>query len=91
MSVRIRVPGILVAKTGGPTEIDVEAGTVAQALQQLEARLPALQPLLRSAEGGLRAQVQVYVNDVHVRFRQGIETPLRDGDLVYVVPLVMGG
>jgi molybdopterin converting factor small subunit len=35
--------------------------------------------------------VQIYVNDEHVRFRQDLDTPLRDGDQVYVTPLVMGG
>jgi molybdopterin converting factor small subunit len=39
---------------------------------------------------GLEA-VNVYVNDEHVRYRQGLQTPLREGDLVFVVPTIMGG
>ena len=91
MSVQVRFPSALRAKAGGPTEIVVDARDVVQALQQLEAAYPALMPLLRDAGGALRPKVMIYVNDVHVRFRQGLDTPLQDGDQVYVVPVVMGG
>jgi molybdopterin converting factor small subunit len=76
---------------GGSTSIDVQACTVDDALRQLEAARPALVPVLRNAAGALKPKVIVYVNDVHVRFLQGTDTPLEDGDVVYVVPLVMGG
>ena len=91
MPVEIKVPGALRAKTGGATVLQVQAGTVSQAVDQLVAAFPALAPALYGDDGALRPRVQVYVNDVHVRYLQGADTPLRDGDLVYVVPIVMGG
>ena len=91
MSVRVGVPSAFRTKMGGATSIDVEALTVGEALRQLEAAHPALVPLLRNAAGALRPKVTVYVNDVHVRFLQGLDTPLVDGDHVYVVPMLMGG
>ena len=91
MSVRIRVPSALRSHTGGRTEIDLEAESVRQALHCLEERFPTLTPLLRDESGALRPRVNIYVNDEHVRFRQGLDTPLHDGDQVYVTPLVMGG
>ena len=91
MSVRVRIPSALRARAGGPTEIVVDARDVAHALRQLEAVYPALTPMLRDVEGTLRPKVMIYVNDVHVRFRQGLDTSLQDGDQVYVVPVVMGG
>ena len=69
----------------------MEAGDVAEAVGQLESAYPALVPVLRDEEGALRPRVSVYVNDRHVRFLQGLETPLEDGDEVYVLPVVMGG
>ena len=48
-------------------------------------------PLLRNESGALRPRVNIYVNDEHVRFRQGLQTPLQDGDTVYVMPIIMGG
>lgn len=91
MPIRTRIPGALTSYTGGNTEIDVEAQTVDEALSALEQRYPPLVPLLRNPGGALRARVNIYVNDEHVRFRQGLETPLQDGDTVYVMPIIMGG
>jgi molybdopterin converting factor small subunit len=91
MSVQVRVPSALRAVTGGLTAIVVEAGDVAHALRQLEAAYPALAPVLRDERGALRPRVNLYVNDVHVRFLQGLDTPLEEGDQLYVTPVVMGG
>jgi molybdopterin synthase sulfur carrier subunit len=89
--IRARIPTALRTKTGGVTEIEVEASDVAEALQRLEAACPDLTPVLRDEAGALRPGVSVYVNDRHVRYLQGLETPLHEGDEVYVVPIVMGG
>jgi len=91
MLVQVRVPTALRTRTGGTTEIEVQAGDVAEALRQLESACPALIPVLRDEQGALRPRVSIYVNDRHVRYLQGIETPLQEGDEVYVVPIVMGG
>jgi len=91
MSVTVRVPGALRQQTGGRTTAEVEASDIALALEALESLYPKLRSLLRDEQGLLRPKVQVYLNDVHVRFLQGLETPLNDGDQIYVVPNVMGG
>ena len=91
MSVRIRIPSTLRAQVGGAPEVSVDGDTVAQALRTLEARFPTLTPYLRQKDGSLRPVVNLYVNDENVRFRQGLDTPLHDGDELYLVPLVMGG
>ena len=91
MPIRTRIPSALSSYTGGSTQIDVEAQTVDEALSALEQRFPPLVPLLRSQNGALRPRVNIYVNDEHVRFRQGLKTPLQDGDTVYVMPIIMGG
>jgi MoaD family protein len=91
MAVVVRIPSALRSQTAGITRMDVEGRTVAQVLRALEAAYPALVPYLRDGHGELRPKVNVYVNDEHIRFRQGLETPLQDGDEVFVMPLVMGG
>ena len=91
MPVQVRIPTALCAKTGGQTQIEVDAGDVREALRALEAAYPALGPVLRDKEGALRPRVSVYVNDRHVRYLQGLGTVLHEGDEVYVVPIVMGG
>lgn len=91
MPIQVRVPTALQQVTGGTTRIEVEATDIGAALQELEAAYPALKPVLRDEEGALRPRVSVYVNDRHVRYLQGLETPLQDGDEVFVLPVVMGG
>ena len=91
MPVKVRIPSALRTKDGGLTRVEVDAVDFAQALLGLEAACPALTPVLRDAQGGLRPKVGVYVNDVHIRYLYGLATPLQDGDQVYVLPIVMGG
>jgi molybdopterin synthase sulfur carrier subunit len=64
---------------------------VEQALHCLQKRFPTLTPLLRDESGALRPRVNIYVNDEHVRFRQGLQTPLQAGDTVYITPIIVGG
>jgi molybdopterin converting factor small subunit len=91
MQIVVRIPSALRSHTSGVTQITVQASTVAQALRGIEERFPALIPLLRDEAGQLRPKVKLYVNDEHVRYRQGEQTPLQDGDTVLVVPIIMGG
>ena len=91
MQARARIPSALASYTGGNTEIEIEAQTVGEVLRALEQRFPSLIPLLRDESGALRPRVNIYVNDEHVRFRQGLETPLQEGDTVFVTPIIMGG
>jgi molybdopterin converting factor small subunit len=90
-NVQLRLPSALRPHTGGVTQLDVQATSVEQALHALEQRLPSLVPLLRDQTGALRPRVNIYVNDEHVRYRQGLKTPLQEGDTVYVTPIIAGG
>jgi molybdopterin synthase sulfur carrier subunit len=91
MAVRVILPRPLRSCAGGVAELGIESDTVAQVLQVLEETYPDLTPYLRDEQGTLFPKVNVYVNDEHVRYLQGVQTPLQDGDQVYIVPLVMGG
>jgi molybdopterin converting factor small subunit len=91
MPIRARLPSALTTFAAGHTQIELQAETVDEVLSALEQRFPALVPLLRDKSGALRPRVNVYVNDEHVRYRRGLETPLQDGDVVLVVPIIVGG
>jgi len=91
MPVQVTVPRPLRSQMAGLAEVMVEADTVAQVLQVLEGTYPSLTPYLRDEKGVLLPKVNFYVNDEHVRYRQGLQTPLHDGDHVYIVPFVSGG
>ena len=91
MSVRVRIPAPLRAVTSGESEVTVGASSVDQALSELESRFPAIRQRLRDDEGALRRFVNLYVNGEDVRFLQGLETGLKAGDEVSIIPAVAGG
>ncbi|HYU19336.1 MAG TPA: ubiquitin-like small modifier protein 1 [Chloroflexota bacterium] len=91
MSVRVRIPAPLRGITEGESEVTVGGDSVAQALTELEARYPAIRQRLRDDEGTLRRFVNLYVNGEDVRFLQGLDTGLKAGDEVSIIPAVAGG
>lgn len=91
MSIRVRIPAPLRSTTEGESEVTVGGGSVAQALGALETRFPAIRQRLRDDDGALRRFVNLYVNGEDVRFLQGLETGLKAGDEVSIIPAVAGG
>jgi molybdopterin synthase sulfur carrier subunit len=77
--------------TNGQSEINVDGASVADALSQLEARFPAIGPRLRDEAGELRRFVNLYVNGEDIRFLSGLQTSLKTGDEMSIIPAVAGG
>ena len=90
MAVEVRIPTILRQYTGGEKAVDGSGGTLDELLVDLESRHPGLRERLVE-DGQLRRFVNVYLNDEDVRFLGGLETPVKDGDTVTVLPAVAGG
>ncbi len=65
--------------------------SMAECIEALETSYPGLKERLCDETGQLRRFVNVYVNGEDVRFQQGVETPLKAGDEVSIVPAVAGG
>jgi molybdopterin synthase sulfur carrier subunit len=91
MSVTVRVPTTLRTLTGGASEVEVEGDTVAAVLENLESVHPGFKDRLLDADGSLRRFVNLYVADDDVRFREGLDTAVSDGDTVSIIPAVAGG
>jgi molybdopterin synthase sulfur carrier subunit len=91
MSIRVRIPSPLRGVTAGESEVDVDGGSVAAALGSLEQRFPELRTRLRDEQGDLRRFVNLYVNGEDIRFLGGMETSLKSGDEVSIIPAVAGG
>ena len=91
MTATIRIPTPLRAATGGASTVNVEAGTVGEALASLEQAHPGVSERLLDDSGQLRRFVNVFVDDEDVRFQQGLDTPVADGATVSIIPAVAGG
>lgn len=91
MAVTVRIPSVLRNLTGGKESIDVAATTVDQALAALDAAHPGIKGRLCDDAGKLRRFVNVFVADEDIRFLEGQSTPVKDGDLIDIVPAIAGG
>ena len=93
MSVQVLLPGVLAALAGGEKHVDVEpeGDTLADLLDALAAEHPMLARRIRDETGQVRRFVNVYVDGDDVRFGEGLQTKVRDGAEVHVLPSVAGG
>jgi molybdopterin synthase sulfur carrier subunit len=91
MALTVRVPGPLRRLTNGSAEVQVEGGTVQEALQNLDTTYPGFRDRLYDDQGKLRQFINIYVNDSDIRFGQGLETPVSERDELSIVPAVAGG
>jgi molybdopterin converting factor small subunit len=89
--VTIRIPTQLRQLSGGASEVAVEGGSVAEALKALDAAHPGFSERLYDESGGLRRFVNVFVAEEDIRFLDGVDTPLTDGQTISIVPAVAGG
>ena len=90
MAITVKIPAQLRAVTGGEGELEVEGSTVGEALDAVFAQHEDLRERI-TEDGGLRRFVNVYVSGEDIRFRDGLETEVNDGDEVTILPAVAGG
>jgi molybdopterin synthase sulfur carrier subunit len=87
----VRIPTVLRPQVGGEKQLELEGGTVAQLVDSLVERFPALRTQLLTEAGELNRFVNVYVNGQDVRYLQGLETPVQPRDEVRLLPAMAGG
>jgi molybdopterin synthase sulfur carrier subunit len=90
MAVTVKIPAQLRATTDGASELEVDGSTVGEALDAVYSQHGELRE--RITDGGeLRRFVNVYVEGEDIRYQDGLETPISDGDEVTILPAVAGG
>ena len=91
MSITVKIPTQLRSVTGGDAEAEIEeAGTVGEVLDGLYDRFDGLRDRI-AEDGDLRRFVNVYVDGEDIRFLDGLDTSVDDGDEVTILPAVAGG
>ncbi|MCL5288300.1 MAG: MoaD/ThiS family protein [Acidobacteria bacterium] len=91
MSVKILIPTPLRPYAEKNESVQFDVRTVGEALDLLTGRFAELRQHLYADDGRLRSFVNVYVNDEDIRFLQKEKTPLREGDIVSIIPSIAGG
>ncbi len=91
MSANVRIPTILRTYTGGVSEVPAEGATLGEVIADLERNHAGIAARILDDTGKLRRFVNVYVNDDDVRFAEGLETEIKDGTSISIIPAVAGG
>jgi len=91
MTITVRIPTPLRKLTAGADEVSIEGATIGAMIDNLEAAHAGLKERLCDENGEIRRFVNVYLNDEDVRFLNGRDTELKDGDEVSIVPAIAGG
>jgi molybdopterin synthase sulfur carrier subunit len=90
-TVTIYLPGPLRSYCAGAAQLSISAGTVQAALEELERSQPALYRNICDERGTVRRHLNVFVNSDNMRDLDGVDTTLKAGDEVTIVPAVSGG
>ena len=90
MSTTVRIPPTLRPEVGGERQVTAEGGTVRELLDDLVGRFPGLRQQLVE-DGDIAPFVNVYVEGEDVRTLDGIDTPVREGATVILLPAMAGG
>ena len=90
MAVKVEIPSPLREHTGGQTEVAVAGATVQAALDDLVRQFPSIGPKLFDG-GKLRPYINVFLNDENIHHLQKLETPVKAGDEISIVPAIAGG
>jgi molybdopterin converting factor small subunit len=91
MSVKVRIPTQLRPLAGGASDVALEGVTVGDLLKALDTAHPGFGDRLFDESGKLRRFVNVFVGEEDMRFLQGLDTPVPDGETLSIVPAVAGG
>jgi molybdopterin synthase sulfur carrier subunit len=91
LSVTVKIPTPLRRLTNNQEKVEGEGGSLAECITSLDGSYPGLRERLCDEQGELRRFVNVYINGEDVRFLSGLQTPLKQGDEISIVPAVAGG
>ena len=91
MAATVKLPTILRKHAGNEAKVSAEGDTLSALLANLEASYPGITKNVINPDGGLHRFINVYLNDEDVRYLGSLETPIKDGDTVSILPAVAGG
>lgn len=87
----LKIPTPLRAYAGGQAVVNVQGAKVSEALADLTKQFPNLRQHIFSDDGELRPFVNLFLNDEDIRYLDGVNTEIRESDLLRIIPSIAGG
>ena len=91
MNAMVEIPSALQKYVGSQRSVEVPPGTVQQAFNALISKHAGLKEQIFDEQGRVRSFVNIYVNDEDIRHGKNLETEIKSGDVVAIVPSIAGG
>jgi molybdopterin synthase sulfur carrier subunit len=91
MGSKVRIPTPLQKLTKDKTEVACNGATVREVIDELERQYPGIKDRICESNGKIRRFVNIYVNDQDIRFLQGENSSVKDGDELSIIPAIAGG
>jgi molybdopterin converting factor small subunit len=91
MAVKVRIPTPLQKLTKNQAEVLCKGANVLEVVGDLERSFPGIKERLCDPDGNLRRFINVYVNEEDIRFLEGPQTKVKDGDELSIIPAIAGG
>ena len=91
MSVKVRIPSPLLKLTNNQSEVTAEGNTVADVLNNLESQFTGIKERICEDNGAPRRFINIYINEEDIRFLEGENTLVKDGDDISIIPAIAGG
>jgi molybdopterin synthase sulfur carrier subunit len=91
MAAQVRIPTPLRKYTGGKEAVSVDGASVSAVIENLEKNHPGLKERICEADGSIRRFVNLYVNGDDIRFLENLDSKVKDGDEISIVPAIAGG
>ena len=87
----VRIPTPLRKLTADLDEVNISASNVSELIETMESQYPGIKDRLCDEEGNVRRFINLYVNNEDIRFLNGKDTELNEGDVVSIIPAIAGG
>jgi len=91
MPVKVRIPTPLRKLTNGADEVAADGANINEVIDSLEKSYPGLKERICEPDGKLRRFVNLYLNDEDIRFKDNMDTRLKDNDEISIIPAIAGG
>lgn len=91
MAATIEIPSALQRFAGNQSSVQVPEGDVQGAIDSLLSQYTGLKEHLFDEQGRIRSFVNIYLNDEDIRFEKNLETVVKSGDVIQIVPSIAGG
>ena len=91
MTIKVRIPTPLMKLTDNQSEVSAEGGTISDIINNLESRFNGIKDRICEESGTPRRFINIYINEEDIRFLEGENTVVKDGDEISIIPAIAGG